>query len=181
MLTEKTRVCRSRSLSGMAHAVSRKRQHGNPVPRARRNMACADTCVRCPTLKDAARDSGRPQHALHALAPQGVAHGNHFQQPCTSSCASATLCDMTVVSAPDGKKRWFILPPGAHSTKLLAAQQASVVHFAEKVYPRMSRRRRPIDCLQYAGEVVYLPESWVHATINIGETVRRGIETEAQR
>eukprot|EP00937_MAST-01D_sp_MAST-1D-sp2_P001221 g1221.t1 len=35
----------------------------------------------------------------------------------------------------------------------------------------MSTWQAPLECVQQPGEVLYVPDSWVHATVNIGETV----------
>ena len=30
---------------------------------------------------------------------------------------------------------------------------------------------RPMECIQQAGELLYVPEGWYHATVNLGDTV----------
>ena len=37
---------------------------------------------------------------------------------------------------------------------------------------------RPMDCVQQAGEIMYLPAGWAHSTLNLGETVGVGGQTQ---
>jgi hypothetical protein len=32
---------------------------------------------------------------------------------------------------------------------------------------------RPLECIQQTGELLYVPEGWYHATVNLGDTVGR--------
>jgi hypothetical protein len=33
---------------------------------------------------------------------------------------------------------------------------------------------RPLECRQFAGDVLFLPSRWTHLTVNIGETIAIG-------
>jgi len=70
-----------------------------------------------------------------------------------------------------GRKRWFIyspsagVPPGGYN-------QFDPAHvWYESTYHRLSEDELPMECVQYPGETLYIPEDWLHATINIGETL----------
>lgn len=69
-----------------------------------------------------------------------------------------------------GKKRWFLYPssftpPGG------VYHGYSVNEWYDRVYPNLTADCRPIECVQQAGEILYLPEGFYHATLNIGDTV----------
>jgi oxalate decarboxylase/phosphoglucose isomerase-like protein (cupin superfamily) len=39
-------------------------------------------------------------------------------------------------------------------------------------YPKItSSEDKPHECFQLAGDIVYIPEGWYHATINCGQTI----------
>ncbi len=46
-------------------------------------------------------------------------------------------------------------------------------------YPKLREEDKPLECIQYAGEMVYIPEMWDHATINIGQSI--GIAGQLQK
>jgi hypothetical protein len=56
-------------------------------------------------------------------------------------------------------------PPGNRLNTQSAAQ------WIWKVLPSLPLSQRPLQCMQEAGEVMYVPESWLHAVINVGDTV----------
>lgn len=37
---------------------------------------------------------------------------------------------------------------------------------------------QPIECVQHAGEVVYVPSMWSHATINLDECIGLAVELD---
>lgn len=40
-------------------------------------------------------------------------------------------------------------------------------------YTSLTEGERPLECVQEPGDVVYLPDGWLHATVSIGPTVVR--------
>lgn len=56
-----------------------------------------------------------------------------------------------------------------------AAYNPSEPHIAwlTAVYPavRKDAASRPLECVQRAGDVLYVPAGWYHATINLGDTI----------
>jgi histone arginine demethylase JMJD6 len=40
-------------------------------------------------------------------------------------------------------------------------------------YTTLSEHERPLECVQEPGDVVYLPDGWLHATVSVGPTVVR--------
>ena len=39
---------------------------------------------------------------------------------------------------------------------------------------------RPMECIQKEGELLYVPEGWYHATVNLGDTVRHVYDLSLQ-
>lgn len=99
---------------------------------------------------------------------------------------------MTWIAVVHGAKRWFVYPPGYGAPSDLEAASNPlypVWTWFQSVYPRMAGLTkpplrggaedggtgyRPLECVQQAGDVVFLPARWSHLTINIGETIAIG-------
>ena len=74
-----------------------------------------------------------------------------------------------------GHKRWFLYPP----TKTPPGgvwPGYSQMDWLKAVYPTLEDNDKPIECVQEAGEILYLPESYYHETINIGDTLAIGFQ-----
>jgi Cupin-like domain len=101
-----------------------------------------------------------------------------------------------------GRKRWFVYPPGY--SQPVDVQQSfnhltTAYNWYESVYPQLSDLEappvesvvtstssttstttaspegyRPLECVQEAGDLLYLPRGWSHMTLNIGETIAIG-------
>ena len=75
-----------------------------------------------------------------------------------------------------GAKRWFAYAPGRGPRPATTAKLhplASAKHWYDAVYADADEAV-PTSCLQRAGDVVYLPAGWKHATLNVGETIAVG-------
>jgi hypothetical protein len=72
-----------------------------------------------------------------------------------------------------GRKRWFLLPPAALSGDARSGDWAldPVAAFADLPV-------RPLECEQAAGEIVFVPESWQHAVVNVDSVAAVGIAVE---
>lgn len=86
-----------------------------------------------------------------------------------------------------GDKHWFLYPPGTgpvaspQDERDLSAPPpglASSRHWAQTVYPTLSEQDKPIECTQQAGELLFVPRGWSHATLNIGESIAVGGQLE---
>jgi len=96
-----------------------------------------------------------------------------------------------------GLKRWFVFPPGhsaPSSVTRVSNPLQSVFEWFTNVYPLFGAAKvpsvrariaqppeggpgyRPLECVQRPGDVVYIPQGWVHQTLNIGETVGVGAQ-----
>lgn len=67
-----------------------------------------------------------------------------------------------------GQKRWFVQPNGVRPR---FDHDRSTLQWLHEVYPSLSEAERPLECVIEPGEALYFPNSWYHATLNIGETV----------
>ncbi|CAK7302880.1 JmjC domain-containing protein 8 [Vulpes lagopus] len=67
-----------------------------------------------------------------------------------------------------GRKRWFLYPPEKtpefHPNKTTLA-------WLQDVYPTLAPSERPLECTVQAGEVLYFPDRWWHATLNLDASV----------
>ena len=70
-----------------------------------------------------------------------------------------------------GRKRWFLYPPSVGAPPGGYNQFEAALQWYSATYESLSEADKPVECMQYPGEVFYVPEDWYHATINIGETV----------
>lgn len=75
-----------------------------------------------------------------------------------------------------GRKAWFLVPPGRMSDDL-----ARVV--GPRIWPGdgfaaatrgVPPGQRPLRCVQYPGEIIWLPDNWWHATLNLDASVAYG-------
>ena len=66
-----------------------------------------------------------------------------------------------------GKKRWFLYPPmeGMYSAKPIS-------YWMEQGY----KHAKPLEFVQDAGDIVYIPRYWSHAVFNLQESVGVAVE-----
>lgn len=69
-----------------------------------------------------------------------------------------------------GRKRWFFYPYNISIPYGYNSAQ-TVSKWYKQNYHRIEQHEKPFECTQYPGEIMYVPEGWYHATINIGQTI----------
>lgn len=74
-----------------------------------------------------------------------------------------------------GQKRWFLYPT-THTPPGGVYPGFTQMEWYSKVYPSLTEDHAPMECVQEAGEILYLPEGTYHGTINLGDTVAIGIQ-----
>lgn len=67
-----------------------------------------------------------------------------------------------VNAAVHGVKRWFVFTP---ATTIYSRK--TIKEWAEEDYSELGEDERPLECLQEAGDVVYVPLDWGHAVLNV--------------
>jgi hypothetical protein len=73
-----------------------------------------------------------------------------------------------------GRKRWFLYPPEWRSDLLGVNPDQALdgLGWLRTFYPQVqSTDAAPMECIQEAGDVAYMPELWHHATLNVQDTV----------
>ncbi|NXE57984.1 JMJD8 protein, partial [Casuarius casuarius] len=67
-----------------------------------------------------------------------------------------------------GRKRWFLYPPDKmphfHPNETTLA-------WLHRTYPTLPPGERPLECTIHPGEVLYFPDRWWHATLNLDTSV----------
>ncbi|XP_022372651.1 jmjC domain-containing protein 8 [Enhydra lutris kenyoni] len=67
-----------------------------------------------------------------------------------------------------GRKRWFLYPP--EKTPEFHPNKTTLAWFQD-IYPTLVPSAKPLECTVQAGEVLYFPDRWWHATLNLDTSV----------
>ncbi|CAK9091394.1 unnamed protein product [Durusdinium trenchii] len=84
-----------------------------------------------------------------------------------------------------GRKRWFFYPLNHYPPGDGPGGGFSLTDWIQLVYPTLSADQRPLECVVHAGDIVYVPDGWYHAVVNLADTVAvsyqsREMQPEAQ-
>ena len=47
-----------------------------------------------------------------------------------------------------------------------------VSYWFTDVYPHLAPSHKPVECMQHAGDILYIPEGWYHAILNVDDVGR---------
>ena len=78
----------------------------------------------------------------------------------------------------EGRKRWFLRPPYTLPSITHMGFMRMRYWLNEGVYPKLKKSEKPLECIQQPGELIYIPESWWHGTINEGETTTLSVAAQ---
>ncbi|NWT35159.1 JMJD8 protein, partial [Cardinalis cardinalis] len=67
-----------------------------------------------------------------------------------------------------GRKRWFLYPPDR--TPHFHPNETTLA-WLQHTYPTLPPAQRPLECTLHPGEVLYFPDRWWHATLNLDTSV----------
>lgn len=67
-----------------------------------------------------------------------------------------------------GKKRWFFYPPKQEPH---FDRNRTTLSWVTEVYPNLPEDEAPLECTIGPGEVLYFPDLWWHATLNLDTSV----------
>ncbi|XP_065706878.2 jmjC domain-containing protein 8 isoform X2 [Patagioenas fasciata] len=67
-----------------------------------------------------------------------------------------------------GRKRWFLYPPD--KTPHFHPNETTLA-WLHHTYPALPLAERPLECTLRPGEVLYFPDRWWHATLNLDTSV----------
>lgn len=70
-----------------------------------------------------------------------------------------------------GAKRWFLLPPAS-----AFFSNTPMKLWVENELAKLPLTQQPIEVLQNAGDLLYVPPHWAHGTLNVEDSV--GVATE---
>lgn len=70
-----------------------------------------------------------------------------------------------------GRKRWLFYAPTSRGPPRGFNQFESAAEWFDAEYDQLAPEDMPEECMQHAGDVMYVPEGWLHAIINLGETM----------
>lgn len=63
-----------------------------------------------------------------------------------------------------GRKHWVLYPP---SSKPTYDPDYTSRYWMEESYTKLKKKDRPYECTLFPGEMIYFPDKWHHATINL--------------
>lgn len=70
-----------------------------------------------------------------------------------------------------GAKRWTLYPSSGVPPEAGYNPTEPHLQWLSEFYPLVKEgANKPLECVQQAGDVVYVPEGWYHATVNLGDT-----------
>eukprot|EP01048_Picozoa_sp_COSAG05_P003534 COSAG05_NODE_165_length_15343_cov_194.625492_3_plen_471_part_00 len=69
-----------------------------------------------------------------------------------------------------GAKKWMLYPKSRSPPIHYPPTELSVMEWMEEILPQVGTRT-PFECTLTDGDLIYIPESWYHATLNLGESV----------
>lgn len=67
-----------------------------------------------------------------------------------------------------GRKRWFIYEP---EKRPQFDPDKSTLHWLLEDYPKLKVDQKPIECILEPFDIIYFPDRWWHATLNIDNVV----------
>ena len=131
---------------------------GYPLPRYARPGALLSFAAVASSGSAAVPPSAAPTDAPPALSfgvgPDGSGVPFHFHNDGFSEVMH-------------GAKRWLLYPSAPPQ---FDPDQTSV-RWLRDVYPRLSEREAPMECVIEPGDLLYFPKDWYHAIVNLGTTV----------
>ncbi|KAM7387641.1 hypothetical protein PAMA_009991 [Pampus argenteus] len=67
-----------------------------------------------------------------------------------------------------GRKRWFLYPPDKEPH---FHPNRTTLSWVTETYPHLPEDEAPLECTIQPGEVLYFPDRWWHATLNLDTSV----------
>ena len=72
-----------------------------------------------------------------------------------------------------GRKRWSLFHATSHPLppRGFSPMETQVQWLLGANYTELAPEQQPLECVQEPGDVVYLPDGWLHATVSLGPTI----------
>ena len=80
----------------------------------------------------------------------------------------------------EGQKRWFVRPPYTLPRITHMGFMRMRYWLNEGVYPKLQKNSL-LECVQYPGDLIYIPESWWHGTINEGSPITLSVSAQLKQ
>lgn len=79
-----------------------------------------------------------------------------------------------------GAKRWIMYPPGVQPPGVGPDNSdyydaPTAIKWLLKVYPTLKEEQKPVECIQYAGDTIFIPSRWWHCVYNVGTPVNTAV------
>lgn len=78
-----------------------------------------------------------------------------------------------------GAKHWYLLPPQASIGDKGWETAKSMPAWVEEIMPKLDVK--PLQCVQHAGEIAYVPTLWWHGIVNLCDSVGVALEVGLER
>ncbi|KAJ1432613.1 hypothetical protein B484DRAFT_311547, partial [Ochromonadaceae sp. CCMP2298] len=69
-----------------------------------------------------------------------------------------------------GRKHWVLYPPSQVPASGFSSYE-NMAQWYETVYPTLPPSKHSVEIIQEAGQLVYVPEGWYHATRTLATSV----------
>jgi hypothetical protein len=70
-----------------------------------------------------------------------------------------------------GQRRWFLFPPSSATYTNIP-----IAEWLKKDYPRLKRGKKPLECMQHGGDIIFVPGWWGHGTYTVQDSVGIAVE-----
>jgi hypothetical protein len=70
-----------------------------------------------------------------------------------------------------GKKHWLMYPPQKMPPIHYPSIYVGIGRWFDTILPKLEEDEKPMVCTSGPGDVIYVPDGWYHATVNLGESV----------
>lgn len=138
-----------------------------------------------PFLNEAASSSQTPLcNVVLDAVPDWIAGGKDMSRLHYKSCFFTMGGDESGVQFHRHNEGWNLVLAGAKRWFLYAPDRLPVPHYPANELPirdwllhyygglqRLAVQHRPAECIQTRGELMYVPEGWYHATVNLADTL----------
>lgn len=75
-----------------------------------------------------------------------------------------------------GQKRWYLQKAGSFPNRTASVLHRSIQYWEAAVLPELGLEA-PKCCMQHAGDTLFVPGAWAHATVNLKEAVGMAFQT----
>ncbi|CAE8706193.1 unnamed protein product, partial [Polarella glacialis] len=86
----------------------------------------------------------------------------------------------TVQMTVHGRKRWFLYPKDKYPPGDGPGGGFSLTDWIRLIYPTLKHEHKPLECIVGPGDMIYVPDGWYHAVVNLADTVAVSVQSRDQ-